>query len=55
MLGEEALSNDPEAPLGGFVEDAWRYARASGIASGTTEVQRLLISRDLTAAAGRKS
>jgi alkylation response protein AidB-like acyl-CoA dehydrogenase len=54
-LGEDALSNDPEAPLGGFVEDAWRYARASGIASGTTEVQRLLISRDLTSAAGRKS
>jgi len=54
VLGEDALSNDPDAPLGGFVEDAWRYARASGIASGTTEVQRLLISRDLTGAAGRK-
>jgi alkylation response protein AidB-like acyl-CoA dehydrogenase len=47
VVGEDALSNDPEGPLGGFVEDAWRYSRAAGIASGTTEVQRLLIARDL--------
>ena len=53
MLGDDALSSDPSAPLGGFVEDAWRYARASGIASGTTEVQRLLVARDLASSAGR--
>ena len=53
VVGQDALSNDPAVPLGGFVEDAWRYARASGIASGTTEVQRLLVARDLAATAGK--
>ena len=47
-LGGEALSADSDAPLGGWVEDAWRYARSSTIASGTTEILRLLASRTLT-------
>jgi alkylation response protein AidB-like acyl-CoA dehydrogenase len=32
----------------GWIEDAWRYARSSTIASGTTEIQRLLTARSLT-------
>jgi alkylation response protein AidB-like acyl-CoA dehydrogenase len=32
----------------GWIEDAWRYARSSTIASGTTEIQRLLAARSLT-------
>jgi alkylation response protein AidB-like acyl-CoA dehydrogenase len=52
MLGADALSNDHDAPLDGFAEDAWRYSRAAGIASGTTEIQRLLVARDLAATRG---
>jgi alkylation response protein AidB-like acyl-CoA dehydrogenase len=33
---------------GDWIEDLWRYARSSTIASGTTEIQRLLASRALT-------
>jgi alkylation response protein AidB-like acyl-CoA dehydrogenase len=33
---------------GGWIEDLWRYARSSTIASGTTEIHRLLASRALT-------
>jgi len=46
-LGADAVTSDPDAPLGGWVEDAWRYARSSTIASGTTEILRLLASRAL--------
>lgn len=52
IVGDEALSNEPDAPLEGFVEDAWRYARASTIASGTTEIQQLLVARDAVAIGG---
>ena len=47
-LGADALDANPELPLGGTVEDAWRYARTATIAGGTTEIQRLLLSRSLT-------
>jgi alkylation response protein AidB-like acyl-CoA dehydrogenase len=47
-LGGDALAAGPDAPLGGRVEDAWRYARSATIASGTTEILRLLASRSLT-------
>jgi alkylation response protein AidB-like acyl-CoA dehydrogenase len=46
--GADAVDADDDAPLGGWVEDAWRYAHSSTIASGTTEIQRLLASRSLT-------
>jgi alkylation response protein AidB-like acyl-CoA dehydrogenase len=47
-LGGDAVAADPDAPLGGRVEDVWRYARSATIASGTTEILRLLASRSLT-------
>lgn len=47
-LGPESVDGAETAPLGGWVEDAWRYARSATIASGTTEIQRLLASRALT-------
>lgn len=49
--GANAVDADPDAPLGGWIEDAWRYARSSTIASGTTEIQRLLAARSLAAGA----
>jgi alkylation response protein AidB-like acyl-CoA dehydrogenase len=48
ILGEDGLLATEEVPLGGWVEDAWRYARASTIASGTTEIQRMLVARTMT-------
>jgi alkylation response protein AidB-like acyl-CoA dehydrogenase len=46
-VGGAALDPDPDAWHGGWVEDAWRYAQSATIASGTTEIQRLLASRAL--------
>jgi alkylation response protein AidB-like acyl-CoA dehydrogenase len=53
ILGEEGLYDDDLAPLEAWVEEAWRYARSATIASGTSEVQRLLISRAMTAEGSR--
>jgi alkylation response protein AidB-like acyl-CoA dehydrogenase len=47
VLGPDSLDADPELPLEGRAEDHWRYARASTIAAGTTDIQRLIIGRDL--------
>jgi alkylation response protein AidB-like acyl-CoA dehydrogenase len=44
-LGADAVDADGDE---GWVEDAWRYARSSTIASGTTEIQRLLTARSMT-------
>ena len=46
-VGGSALDPDPDAWHGGWVENAWRYAQSATIASGTTEIQRLLTSRAL--------
>jgi alkylation response protein AidB-like acyl-CoA dehydrogenase len=54
MLGSQNVSASLDAPLGGFVEDAWRYSRSAGIASGTTEINRMLVARDVLAAQGRE-
>ena len=48
VLGEEGLYDDESAPEHGSIEEAWRYARSATIASGTSEIQRLLIARELT-------
>lgn len=48
VLGEEGLYDDEAAPQHGSIEGAWRYARSATIASGTSEVQRLLVARELT-------
>lgn len=53
VLGEEGLYDDDLAPLEAWVEEAWRYARSATIASGTSEVQRLLIARAMIAEGSR--
>jgi alkylation response protein AidB-like acyl-CoA dehydrogenase len=46
-IGPDSLDSDPTLTLEGRAEDHWRYARASTIAAGTTDIQRLIIGRDL--------
>lgn len=53
ILGEEGLYDDALAPLEAWAEEAWRYARSATIASGTSEVQRLLVARAMTAEASQ--
>jgi len=42
-----ALESGPSAPLHGAIEDHWRYAQAATVASGTIEVQRMIVSKAL--------
>jgi alkylation response protein AidB-like acyl-CoA dehydrogenase len=49
-LEEGALEAGPSAPLHGAVEDHWRYAQAATVASGTIEVQRMIVSKALLGA-----
>ena len=49
---ERALEAGPAAPLHGAIEDHWRYAQAATVASGTIEVQRMIVSKALLAGAG---
>ncbi|MBS1847844.1 MAG: acyl-CoA dehydrogenase family protein [Actinobacteria bacterium] len=46
-LGVGGLDAGADAPLHGAAEDHWRYAQAATIASGTIEVQRMIVARDL--------
>ena len=46
-LGNRSLESGATAPLAGAVEDHWRYAQAATVASGTIEIQRLIVSRSL--------
>jgi alkylation response protein AidB-like acyl-CoA dehydrogenase len=46
VLGPSALDSGPSASLHGAVEDHWRYAQAATVASGTIEVQRMLVARE---------
>ena len=48
---ERALEAGPGAPLHGAIEDHWRYAQAATVASGTIEVQRMIVSKALLAGA----
>ncbi|MEQ1788588.1 MAG: acyl-CoA dehydrogenase family protein [Acidimicrobiales bacterium] len=43
----EALDAGAAAPLHGAIEDHWRYAQAATVASGTIEVQRMIVSTAL--------
>ncbi|MCU1587745.1 MAG: acyl-CoA dehydrogenase [Frankiales bacterium] len=43
--GPDALEGGRGAFLHGAVEDHWRYAQAATVASGTIEVQRMLVAR----------
>jgi alkylation response protein AidB-like acyl-CoA dehydrogenase len=45
LAGADALAPDPPAGLLGRVEDVFRYARSATIASGTIEVQRMIVAR----------
>jgi alkylation response protein AidB-like acyl-CoA dehydrogenase len=49
---ERALDAGPAAPLHGAIEDHWRYAQAATVASGTIEVQRMIVSKALLAGTG---
>jgi alkylation response protein AidB-like acyl-CoA dehydrogenase len=49
VAGVDAVTTDVEQPLDGTAEDVWRYARASTVAAGTTEILRHIVARDLTA------
>ncbi len=44
---DEALEAGSSAPLHGAIEDHWRYAQAATVASGTIEVQRMIVSKAL--------
>jgi alkylation response protein AidB-like acyl-CoA dehydrogenase len=46
-LEDEALEASTGAPLHGAVEDHWRYAQAATVASGTIEVQRMIVAKAL--------
>ena len=46
VLGPAALDSGASAPLHGAIEDHWRYAQAATVASGTIEVQKMLVSRE---------
>ncbi len=43
----ESLDGGGTGPLHGAVEDHWRYAQAATVASGTIEVQRMIVSKAL--------
>lgn len=52
VLGPVALDSGPSAALAGAIEDHWRYAQAATVASGTIEVQRMLVARDVLGGRG---
>ncbi|MGQ0432017.1 MAG: acyl-CoA dehydrogenase family protein [Microthrixaceae bacterium] len=47
MVEDESLESGTGAPLHGAIEDHWRYAQAATVASGTIEVQRMIVSKAL--------
>ena len=46
-IDHESLGAGADAPLHGAIEDHWRYAQAATVASGTIEVQRMIVSKAL--------
>lgn len=44
---ERSLEAGASAPLHGAIEDHWRYAQAATVASGTIEVQRMIVAKAL--------
>jgi alkylation response protein AidB-like acyl-CoA dehydrogenase len=51
MVGGQAITPEQASPFERAVEDHWRYAQASTIASGSIEMQRRLIARALVGTA----
>ena len=52
-IEDESLERGFDAPVHGAIEDHWRYAQAATVASGTIEVQRMIVSRDLLGSAAK--
>jgi alkylation response protein AidB-like acyl-CoA dehydrogenase len=52
-IEDESLEGGFSAPVHGAIEDHWRYAQAATVASGTIEVQRMIVSRDLLGSAAK--
>jgi alkylation response protein AidB-like acyl-CoA dehydrogenase len=52
VVGEGSLEAGPDAPLHGAIEDHWRYAQAATVASGTLEVQQMIVAKDLLGSSG---
>ena len=50
-LDDASVEAGVTAPLHGAVEDHWRYAQAATVASGTIEVQRMIVSKALLGSA----
>jgi alkylation response protein AidB-like acyl-CoA dehydrogenase len=51
VIEDRALEGPGEAaPLASAVEDHWRYAQAATVASGTIEIQRMIVARSLLGA-----
>ena len=48
-VDHECLEAGADAPLHGAIEDHWRYAQAATVASGTIEVQRMIVAKALLA------
>ena len=46
-VGPAGLEGDRHAVLHGAIDDHWRYAQAATVASGTIEVQRMLVARSV--------
>lgn len=46
-VGPSAVDSGTGAVLDGAIDDHWRYAQAATVASGTIEVQRMLVARDV--------
>ena len=46
-IEHDAVEAGTSAPLHGAIEDHWRYAQAATVASGTIEVQRMIVSKAL--------
>jgi alkylation response protein AidB-like acyl-CoA dehydrogenase len=45
--GGAGLDAGAGAPLAGAIDDHWRYAQAATVSSGTIEVQRMLVAREV--------
>ena len=46
-VGATGLDAGPDAPIAGAIDDHWRYAQAATVSSGTIEVQRMLVAREI--------
>jgi alkylation response protein AidB-like acyl-CoA dehydrogenase len=46
-VGATALDSGADAALAGAIDDHWRYAQAATVASGTIEVQRMIVAREV--------